>query len=339
MVGVTVLFTAVLVGGGVYGWQSYEKEKLREKLQNEINHHQQEVGRLQNEKEKWNIYKNEKYGYSIKYPKGWPLYSDNLEEVIFGNVPFEPSPGPLAIVVHANKNILYINEFENYFPEGCTEQEETLVGNLRARRLTCVNSFSGEDMEYYFIERDESLYEIGYILGSQELNLIFETMIKSFSFERSELKESTEIGKVDAWKSCINDEYGYQAKYPDNWAIYAQEDWHTNEIFSSTCNHEHIVLSSSPFLKADGAMYIEVISFEDMSAHPHYANTLDDFLSDAATDESIVVKEIILDGERALWYEDYDILTYHNGIPFEISGINVIQELFEIFLSSFEFLD
>ena len=170
----------------------------------------------------WQTYRNEKYNYTIKHPKDWPINLKTSELVIIGDVPYEPSAGPLSIDVYQNKNIAFLNEFK-----GCQEEKEVSLANLKAWKIICVEDFAGQQMENYFIERNNNLYRISFIRGSEELNKTFAKIIESFDLENRDQLVDNEISN---WQAYRNKKYGIEFKYPKDFPFFQQPELLINKI-------------------------------------------------------------------------------------------------------------
>ena len=171
---------------------------------------------IEDETADWKTYQNEKYNYTIKYPKDWPINLKTSESVTIGNIPYEPSAGPLSVNVYQNKNITFLDEFKNNFPDGCQEEKEVSLTNLKAWKIICIEAFAGQQVENYFVERNNNLYYISFIRGSEELNRISTEMVESFDIGNGGQLTDGEIAnwKIYRWeKECGN----FEIKYPSNW--------------------------------------------------------------------------------------------------------------------------
>jgi hypothetical protein len=67
IIGIIIIFL-VLVGGGYFTWQ-YSGEKKEEVKKSE----QEQKQVVVDETVDWEVYKNEEYGFEIKYPKNWEV--------------------------------------------------------------------------------------------------------------------------------------------------------------------------------------------------------------------------------------------------------------------------
>ncbi len=67
IIGIIIIFL-ILVGGGYFAWQYLEEKKEEAKTPEQ---EQEQV--VVDEVADWEVYKNEEYGFEIKYPKNWEV--------------------------------------------------------------------------------------------------------------------------------------------------------------------------------------------------------------------------------------------------------------------------
>ena len=175
----------------------------------------------------WDTYTNKKYGYSIEYPAGWQIDAKRTDSVVIGDIPWEPSAGPFDVIVYENKNFDFIEKFKSdftddgNFPEGCSSVKNFTLNKTTAKEMVCSGAFAGEPIENYFLERNEHLYKLSWIKGSEKLDPIFNQILYSFKFIPSQYSEADE--KIN-WKTYQNEKYKFELKYPDRFNLDAGEN-------------------------------------------------------------------------------------------------------------------
>jgi len=125
---ISVIITALVIGGGVYAWQRFNLKSAEQNLQQQIENLQSQLNQFQqgqvnlNQQENinsqgsersqgeqvngltadWKIYKNETYGFEFKYPNDWSYNGE--ESIIVG-----PNDIPLRVSVENEKNDYYFS--------------------------------------------------------------------------------------------------------------------------------------------------------------------------------------------------------------------------------------
>ncbi|MFH0739851.1 MAG: hypothetical protein V1819_01775 [bacterium] len=117
-----MIFTAIIVGGGVYFWQNKSSGSIISKLQGKIAYVANQVSTLikskeikitvQDKEEKYPLtqtYRNEAYGFEISYPEQWgiknTLPTTTQDTIAFQNIEFFNNSFPTSQI----KFVLYAN--------------------------------------------------------------------------------------------------------------------------------------------------------------------------------------------------------------------------------------
>lgn len=125
---VSIVITALIVGGAVYTWQRSNLKSTEQTLQQQITSLESQINQLKqnldqttingqqiketnNKTVDWNNYSNSKYGYSIKYPKTWfnlPNYGAPDTDKYFSNEnvgsPLEMGSDGIWITIRISEN-------------------------------------------------------------------------------------------------------------------------------------------------------------------------------------------------------------------------------------------
>lgn len=152
---ISIVITAVIVGGSVYAWQKSNLKDKEQTLQQQITSLESQVSLLKqnldrstvdsqpteetnSETNDWNNYSNSKYGYSIKYPKDWfnlPNQGAPDTHKYFSNenvgAPLEIGSDGIfiAIEVNENNNGLSLSEWASKAP-GNSKSKISNVKNI-----------------------------------------------------------------------------------------------------------------------------------------------------------------------------------------------------------------
>lgn len=142
-----------------------------------------------NEDTEWVSYNNEKFGYILKYPNGWYLYSDNPSDVFVQ--PKEENanaiPGPHSdameisvIKMEEDKTISDIIN-DQYKKAGVEFNQEPInIGGIEGFRTRSVCEGLGCGNPEWFVGNNGYLYNIKSNLGYSD---IFDKIILNFSFK------------------------------------------------------------------------------------------------------------------------------------------------------------
>lgn len=175
----------------------------------------------------WDTYANKKYGYSIEYPIGWEIDTKRSDEIVIGDIPWEPSPGPFDVVVYENKNFDFIDNFKDTFEDNCSAIKNIILNKMASKEIVCYGAFAGEDIENYFLEKNNHLYRLSWIKGSKKLDPVFNQVLYSFKFIPPQYSEAKE---TESWKTYQNKKYKIELKYPDRLNLNARPESNENSI-------------------------------------------------------------------------------------------------------------
>lgn len=182
---------------------------------------------------------------------------------------------------------------------------------------------------------------------------------KSKEPEQPVVQNEVQLVPTDNWKTCRNDEYGWEIKYPAEWFVYGEgsRGKDTPIIQRETeCIGSDVSISS--FTPKEFTKYPSKsiglgfhVSNQERLSTTIYAGSksLDEYFgkNPKILEAHSIVKETIILGERAVWLQEKNeiestkprLMFFHNEKLFEIFGTNTSPELFDELLLTFKFLD
>ena len=234
----------VLAGAsyGVYWYFTSQPTEPSPTDQGEIDPDQLPTGELDDETADWQTYRNEEYSFEVKYPEDWFLFEENNpynEKFIsftdykdFRNPDIEQVPEDILAY------FIYIypkadnTAFEKYQSIKSTKEEvsnDKLEYKLNGNRVINFYIVSERTLEKdnetwdriipyatAFLEDDNYGYYF-YIavpktpeLQKEEIEFLKKS-IESFKF--------IEVDQTTNWQTYRNEEYGFEAKYPENFVV------------------------------------------------------------------------------------------------------------------------
>lgn len=154
-IAIIVVVLCVIIVGGFIAWQYFGIPEEGEKISEEIT--------LEDETADWKTYRNEEYGFEMKYPKSWYVYT-----------PEQGPPGLAISMISTFSQEIY----ENYVEVGDRSPLQTL-DNLGMIRLAYLIDESLE-------EALNSIIEDTRLISIEEINIEGEMRYKMYFFEEVE---------------------------------------------------------------------------------------------------------------------------------------------------------
>lgn len=173
-----VVLVAVIAGGGIlayqYLWQSEPETPP--------------VQPPTDETANWLTYKNEYYGYEIKYPQDWGVDETVQEAVAL----FEFGQSPVYVSIYSNPQQISVDQWiedkEKTDYWHVKNKDQISIGGLEGIKLIHENGVSFIEV---FVSREKLIYEISIASGSSDIS-IFNKMLSTFEFIERQ-SESTKV--------------------------------------------------------------------------------------------------------------------------------------------------
>lgn len=224
----TALITALVVGGGVFVWQ---RSVIEQEILSAVSRIQKNIP-SENDSSNFQTYRDEQYGYEIKYPRDWaPKYSVIGGESVLSAKGFsiKGAGAPISIVIYKNEKNLSLQEYfdvKNNTSGGLLMDpravEYTFFKELKPVNVNVANTaslkFETPDYNITVIPNSNKIYEILYVKGSnsqtQTDSKVFADILSTFKFTLPQTSVDT-----SNWKT-------YNSR-SDNILIFSTDDWST----------------------------------------------------------------------------------------------------------------
>ena len=245
-----LLILAVLVGGGILVW--VEKQEVPSIELFEIKKPEKivkEEPRPENETANWKTYRNEEYGFEIKYPEDW-------DWTIIKEVPNYPIMfGPEDIIAKVRESLqniendkdltLWITVYDKMlFERGILPYREKSTGYIKVTSSE-INVGGAKGMHYTteFLE-DKGNYKKGEKTITVDLPLDGNYLsLHLFDYQYSDIFEKIlSTLKNPNWKTYENKELKIVFEYPKEWGQLTFESKVENDIYSFKSSNEDIKL-------------------------------------------------------------------------------------------------
>ncbi|MDO8668334.1 MAG: PsbP-related protein [bacterium] len=164
----------------------------------------------------WLTYRNEEYGFEIKYPKDYLMKKIkggiNLKHPTYDLVPISPAKGGSVSIALTNTKIEdHIKAIENTDPplSRVISQKEYILDDVKG--IEIISTYA-EGLDYYdiFIKYNNKNYLVSY--GDIGYNYTKE-ILNTFEF----IKPVMASTNIEDWPAYRNEEYGFEFQYPKTW--------------------------------------------------------------------------------------------------------------------------
>lgn len=216
-VGLTIAFFIM----GIYLWgksaavikscETIQKQISQTKIKKDTTFPNEEVPSLDNQKGDWKIYRNERYGYEVKYPEGFEvieakpregnkavwgvkfLFGEEVQKVTFLEKEYKRWPGEFQICIYSNPDNLSFEQWiDKHEPQDVTggsliqDISDTILCGKQAKRLS-IFGFDHEEIEIVTFHK-EYIYSLSFTGSTpndpniEQHKQIYDQMVSSFTF-------------------------------------------------------------------------------------------------------------------------------------------------------------
>lgn len=209
----------LIIGGGYWFWVDDIKPYLDagKGAQIVVSNNEMSTESVPVDTTDWKTYRNEKYGFEVKYPENWKFtdLSDKYSKVWS----LKGEAGSMIIQIQENPNKLSIrqwvdtkkwpfedpNAYLEYY--GLIGETEALISNANKKEMAFTSVFFTKNDKIFIVTDEGVPIELG---KYQEIDkLLFDQILATFKFIESASESDT-----SAWKTYRNEKYGFELKYP-----------------------------------------------------------------------------------------------------------------------------
>ena len=200
------LVVLVVVGAG--GVAAYDNLKNDTNEQEELD----SSDPVSSEVEGWQTYRNEEFGFEVRYPKEWEVSEGMGNDVNFTLRDNEGNFPEFTIVTNSYDSTSFSLLEASLDSYGLDQKQksEILVDNSAATKISgyaVLDNGSPWHVIRVIVENDGRIYEID---GDNTLE-IFDQILSTFKF--------TDSTDTSDWQTYRNEEYGFELEYPRDWYI------------------------------------------------------------------------------------------------------------------------
>ncbi|MFA6466839.1 MAG: hypothetical protein WCV71_03200 [Patescibacteria group bacterium] len=242
----SIIMTAILVGGATYFWQQQVVSKLISDKTSQLEQQSQDQLKILQEKisdlekaaslaesentNNWQTYSNSEYGYSISYLEGW-LVKENEYPGCEITACDRIKGSDITITIKRSENELDLKTYIDNKKVGwhANNYYDVKVDNLEAiKEVYDFNQYSlpADDVTSYwspvnyFIKKDNYIYsielEIKQQADEQKYRELFGELVGTFKF----------LDYITAdWQTYTNEKQNFTFKYPGEWQILSDSEF------------------------------------------------------------------------------------------------------------------
>ena len=180
---------------------------------------------LADETANWQTYKNEKYGFELKYPQAY-IIQDTQDGVVVIKSPSKPESYDIKIQINQNPSNLNLSLdaiIQNRLKSNPTKIDKKIT-------LDGQTAYEGVDpgltSEYeILVKSGDNFYDLLFSSGNKDtleenkaaLDVNQKLILSTFKF-------TNKADDVANWQTFKNDKYGFSIKYPENFNVYPNND-------------------------------------------------------------------------------------------------------------------
>jgi len=171
----------------------------------------------------WEVYSNERYGFSIKYPQEGALFeigeSSGLEAEQWQAVGIRLDSLEIQILAYENKNDLSSREYaERESPKiSLSNEKTTVVGGKLAYQYDYVDDIGNEQFPIRtttVVNNNHAIVIIGIDKSRQADFSDYDSVLSTFEFIRNKQIDGTEN-----WKTYKNEDMDFELMHPENYLV------------------------------------------------------------------------------------------------------------------------
>lgn len=242
---VVVIFFSFLTAVGLVAQSVKNKRIVNREPQVSISSEPTATLLVKDETSDWKTYKNDKYGYEVKYPNNWAGIETSpiTNYASFTSEKRDMAQAGFWIRVFKNSNKLSIKEWwdkEYIKGDAVYELKGAFLSEGKSEFPVIVfKEKNGLEFNYLVFSKDNYIYIILTPLADEQINQIFST----FKF--------IEKDEIIGWEAYKSKEYGFELKYPSDIIKISQRNSYTNLSHSIPFKHEDSCdfKGDAPFLK------------------------------------------------------------------------------------------